>query len=316
MISPRLKSDLKSANDQALSSNTTSAQAQIHYYVFLFIKWSTPGVRGSLMWGFKERLNIRTCRGTKMQRHSILCRVFLEPHCAKEDASLIWSLRAGAGERTWFLCRAPSSSSDAVFMVPHRSFTILWRICAFGPPVPGCARQSRVSSCYSSYSIQKENWVSRVKRSLRLQPRKLRTEIPPVAPAWPRVIPRNRMKYLQAPVRVTWSTIASDRDSEEKKKANLTSCHRQNKPAQSLYSTKEITKSFLAQITFLSVCSRFQDTSRRHFSPRPTDQVRMGWDGTRPHVCRVPVTCLRGYQTPISSPGETDSDSSVGVRLI
>lgn len=214
-----------------------------------------------------------------MQRHSILCRVFLEPHCAKEDASLIWSLRAGAGERTWFLCRAPSSSSDAVFMVPHRSFTILWRICAFGPPVPGCAKQSRVSSCYSSYSIQKENWVFRVKRSLRLQPRKLRTEIPPVAPAWSRVIPRNRVKYLQAPVRVTWSTIASDRDSEEKKKANVTSCHRRNKPAQSLYSTKEITKSFFfwLRLHFCPSAPVFRTLPGATSAPVP--QIRWGWDG-------------------------------------
>lgn len=37
-------------------------------------------------------------------------------------------------------------------------------------------------------------------------------------------------------------------------------------------------------------------------------QIRRGWDGTGPHVCRVPGTRLRGYQTRIE-PAETDSDS-------
>lgn len=169
--------------------------------IYLFLSnGPTPGASGSLIGGFKVRSNIRTCQGTSLQGHSALSRVFPEPDCAKEDAPLIRSLHAGGGERTWFLCRAPSSSSDALFMVPHRSFTILRRICAFGPPVPGCVTHSRVSCCGSSYSVQKGNWVFRVKRSLRLNRRKLRTEIPPVAPAWPRVIPTNRMKYLQAPV--------------------------------------------------------------------------------------------------------------------
>lgn len=163
-------------------------------------------------------------------------------------------------------------------MVPHRSFTILRRICAFGPAVPGFAKQSPVSSCDSSYSIEKENWVFRVKRSLPLQLRKLRTEIPPVAPAWPRVIPINRMKYLQAPVRVTWSTITSDRDSEEKKKANLTSCHKQNKPAQSLYSTTEITKSFWLRLQhFCPPAPVFRTLPDATSAPFP--QIRWGWDG-------------------------------------
>lgn len=51
--------------------------------------------------------------------------------------------------------------------------------------------------------FKREPWIFRVKRSLRLHRRKLRTEIPPGAPAWPRVIPTNRMKYLQASVRGT-----------------------------------------------------------------------------------------------------------------
>lgn len=135
--------------------------------IFFFLSNApTPGASCSLMRGFKVRSNIRTCQGTRLQGHSALYRVFPEPHCAKEDAPLIRSLRAGAGERTWFLCRAPSSSSDALFMVPHRSFTILQRICAFGLPVPGCATQSQVSCWDSSYSIQKGNWVFRVKCSL------------------------------------------------------------------------------------------------------------------------------------------------------
>lgn len=183
-----------------------------------FFSYNHPlsGVCGSLLWDFKVWLNIKQAEGM----FDTLPGLSREPHCAKETAPLIMTSQAGAREPTWFLCRAPSSSSDAVFMVPHRSFTILRRICAFGPPVPGCAKQSRVS-CDSSYSIQKENWVFGAKRSTRLQPRKLRTEIPPVAPAWPRVIPINRMKFLQAPVRVTWNTITSQTGIEGKKKCKF-----------------------------------------------------------------------------------------------
>lgn len=133
---------------------------------FFLSNGPTAGASGSLMRRFQVRPNIRTCQGTRLQGHPALYRVFPAPHCAKEDAPLIRSLHVAAGERTWFLCRAPSSSSDALFMVPHRSFTILQRICAFDPPVPGCATQSRVSCCDSSYSIQKGNWVFRVKLRL------------------------------------------------------------------------------------------------------------------------------------------------------
>lgn len=108
----------------------------------------------------------------------------------------------------------------------------------------------------------------------------------------------------------------SDRDSEEKKKANLTSHLKQNKPARSLYSTKEITKIVFGSdcnisVRLLPFAGHFQAPLHSHRSGEG-----LGWDGTRPHVCRVPVTRLRGYQTPIPSPGETDSDSSVRVRLI
>lgn len=90
---------------------------------------------------------------------------------------------------------------------------------------------------------------------------------------------------------------------EEKAKFNLT--FKINEPAQSFYSTKEITKSFLAQVaTFLSVGARFQDTSRRHFSQKVRISHRSG-EGGMGRVCRVPVTRLPGCQTRIE-PAETD----------
>lgn len=55
-----------------------------------------------------------------------------------------YSRHCALSDHTWFLCRVPSSSSEELFMVPHRSFTILRRMCTFDPPVR--SRRQRIET--------------------------------------------------------------------------------------------------------------------------------------------------------------------------
>lgn len=103
---------------------------------------------------------------------------------------------------------------------------------------------------------------------------------------------------------------------EEKAKFNL--ILKINEPSQSFHSAKEITKIVFGSGCNISVrplpsSGHFQTPLQSQSAYFP--QIRWGWDGTGPHVCRVPVTRLRGYQSRIE-PAETDSDSSVRVRVI
>lgn len=61
------------------------------------------------------------------------------PHEPTEQLFNIWA-------HTWFLCRVPSSSSEELFMIPHRSFTILRRIYTSDPSA--CSRPQRINPLF------------------------------------------------------------------------------------------------------------------------------------------------------------------------
>lgn len=103
------------------------------------------------------------------------------------DAPLLTNPRRNCAlcEHTWFLCRVPSSSSEELFMIPHRSFTILRRICASQPPVYSRrGRKRRFLSLYLRFSLFhgkingiKEGGTTTSVAQQPHTPRKLRTDM-------------------------------------------------------------------------------------------------------------------------------------------
>lgn len=103
--------------------------------------WSAGGFRHDR----KRSASALGSQGGKKANLRLLCRVSWEPHHQTRRGNTApsrctiphlippqrnWRLL----EHTWFLCRVPSSSSEELFMIPHRSFTILRRNCASETP--------------------------------------------------------------------------------------------------------------------------------------------------------------------------------------